>query len=147
MTVITVLRHFGSKDALFATVAREQTARPWRPLEAASPTPGGEAALSAVLAHFERYGGMILRLLREAERSPAIARAVASGRAAHAAWVDQTFGAALSRWPPGERRLRQAGLLAATHVQTWWLLRREQRLGRARARAVVERLVRAQLSG
>ena len=144
VTVITVLRHFGSKDALFAAVAQEQVGRAWRAIGVAS-TAAPESAVAVLVLHYERYGGMILRLLREAERSPAIQRGTAIGRAAHASWVEHTFQPALARFPPDERRLRQVALLTVTSVETWALLRHEQHLSRGATRAVLEHLVRAEL--
>ncbi|WP_163700837.1 TetR/AcrR family transcriptional regulator [Mycolicibacterium agri] len=119
VTVKTILRHFGSRDALieaawsraFADVVAER--RPPR-----NDPPG---AVRVLLAHYERLGEMVLAILAD-ENEPRAAQMNRKGRATHRQWVEDAFAGRL----PDDTDLRsRVGdvLVVATDVYCWKLLR------------------------
>jgi AcrR family transcriptional regulator len=130
----TVIRQFGSKDGLFAAVARHLATRVAAEREAA---PAGDipAAMRQLVAHYEELGDVVVRLLAEEDRLPALREMADGGRAIHYDWVERVFG-------PGLTARRRAQLVALTDVYVWKLLRRDQRLGRrATEEAMTEMVV------
>src|SRR5687768_2438528 len=91
VTVQTVLRHMGSRDGCLAAVGERVAAR----VDAQrGHTPPGdvEAALDALLVHYEAEGRLILNLLGQEGSDPTARDAVEQGRAWHRAWVERCFG-------------------------------------------------------
>ena len=129
VTVRTVLRRFGTKEALLEEVAEagdkaiEDRRRDVSPGDAA-------AAVRRVVADYERYGDAIMRLLSQEHHAPAFRRIADRGRGLHYEWVERTFAPQLSRRSRAGRRRLLAALIAITDVYTWKLLRRDLRLGR-----------------
>jgi AcrR family transcriptional regulator len=125
VTVKTVLRHFGSREALidaawahlFGNVIAERTPPPDDP----------EAAIDVLIAHYERRGEMVLVLLAEEESDPRAQQLCGAGRRAHRAWVDEVFGARLPDIPSERDRLTDV-LVVATDVYSWKLLRLDRGL-------------------
>jgi hypothetical protein len=64
---------------------------------------------------------------------------VESGRRAHRQWVERIFA------PRGEEAVN--AVIAAADVYTWKLLRRDKKLDRAEAEAVVTRLISGVIEG
>jgi AcrR family transcriptional regulator len=124
VTVKTVLRHFGSRDALvdaawsqtYDDVMTERTPPPDDP----------EAALHVLIAHYERRGDMVLAMLSQ-ENDPRAARMNSTGRLAHRAWVEEVFGSRLPEQPADRARLIDV-LVVATDVYSWKLLRLDRGL-------------------
>lgn len=138
VTVQTVLRRFGSKEALAeaAAAAGTEVVRRERFASAPGDVP---AAMADLAAHYEAWGDRSLRLLGQEERSPALRRAVAGGRALHHAWVDHAFGPQLAAAKGAARRRLKAKLAAVTDVYTWKVLRRDLGLdAKATARSMRE---------
>ena len=140
VTVRTVLRRFGSKEALLDAVAEAgDEAIEGRRQEVA---PGdAAAAVRRVVGDYERYGDAIMRLLSQEERVPAFRRIADRGRRLHYDWVERTFAPQLARRRGAARRRLLAGLIAATDVYTWKLLRRDLRLGRDATRETLAEMV------
>ena len=130
VTVRTVLRRFGTKEALLDAVAKAgDEAIEDRRQEV---VPGDvAAAVRCVVGDYERYGDAIMRLLSQETRVPAFRRIAERGRRLHYDWVERTFTPQLARRRGAARRRLLAGLVAITDVYTWKLLRRDLRLGRA----------------
>jgi AcrR family transcriptional regulator len=124
VTVKTVLRHFGSRDALvdaawlqaYADVMAERTPPPDDP----------EAALRVLITHYERRGEMVLALLAN-ESDPRAQRTNNAGRLAHREWVHDVFEARLPESPVERARLVDV-LVVATDVYSWKLLRLDRGL-------------------
>ena len=125
VTVKTVLRHFGSRDGLieaaFSHAYRDVLA------ERAAPAGDAEAALSVLIAHYERRGDMVLGLLAEERQDPRARSMCDAGRLAHRTWIDEVFAGALPVQPAERSRLIDA-LVVATDVYSWKLLRRDRGL-------------------
>jgi len=140
--VQTLLRHFGSREALveaaLARAAREVE-------EERHAEPGDVAgAVRAVVDHYERRGDGVLLLLAQERSGSFAARVTEHGRAVHRRWVREVFAPVL---PPGPAATEALDLLVvATDVYTWKLLRRDRGLSVPRTRARMETLVRAVLT-
>lgn len=124
VTVKTVLRHFGSRDALVDTawkqaydeVMAERTAPPDDP----------DAALTVLIAHYEKRGGVVLAMLAD-ENDPRAMRMTTSGRLAHREWVEEVFSEQLPARSDARSRLVDV-LVVATDVYAWKLLRLDRGL-------------------
>lgn len=77
--VRTVLRHFGSRDGLLDAVLAAGRAQ----VEAERRAPAGDlaAALTALLAHYERRGDFVLHLLAQAGTDARVDHLLVEGRA------------------------------------------------------------------
>ncbi|GAC1519040.1 MAG: hypothetical protein NVS2B6_01140 [Thermoleophilaceae bacterium] len=130
VTKRTVLRRFGSKEALFGaamTVARDEM------ISHRDEAPVGDVAgaVANVVGHYERWGANRLRLLEQEDRIPLIAEWVKGGREWHWGWVERVFDPQLRGLRDAERRRHRAALVVLTDVYTWRLLRLDLRLSRA----------------
>jgi AcrR family transcriptional regulator len=125
VTVKTVLRHFGNREALieaawsqaYAEVMAERTPPPDDP----------EAALDALIAHYERLGDVVLTMLADDKNDPRAQRMNTVGRLGHRAWVEEVFRARLPDESAARSRLIDV-LVVATDVYSWKLLRRDRAL-------------------
>ena len=125
----TVLRRFKSKDLLFAAAVERAFAQTRD--ERDKVTPGDvEGAVRVLVAHYERVGDGVIRLLAEEGRNPALREIIDRGRAAHAAWCEQAFAPALDSLDGAARDRRIAQLVAVCDVYMWKLLRQDRRLSR-----------------
>lgn len=129
VTVQTVIRRFGSKEGLFAAVAERESAR-----IVAERDPGSSdgatmgSAVRALVAHYESDGQTVLNLLRQEERFPLIAKAMAQGRQEHEKWVREQCAQTLGNTTGAQRRLRLEAAVAATDLYVWKLLRLDRGL-------------------
>ncbi|HET7052995.1 MAG TPA: helix-turn-helix domain-containing protein [Solirubrobacterales bacterium] len=136
VTVRTLLRRFGSKEALLDAVA-EAADREVEGRRQEVPPGDAAAAVRCVVTDYEGYGDAIMRLLSQENRVAAFGRTAERGRRLHHEWVDRAFGPQLSRRSRAARRQLRAQLIAITDVYTWKLMRRDLGLGRS---ATVEAL-------
>jgi AcrR family transcriptional regulator len=146
VTVQTVIRHFGAKEQLFITVAREVAAEE-AARRAESPIGDISKAVQAVVGHYERIGDIVLRLLGQENRFPAIREMTDEGRRIHYEWVERAFAPFLADLKGAERRRRRAQLVALTDLYTWKLLRRDLGLSTRQTRAAMAEMVSALLKG
>jgi AcrR family transcriptional regulator len=125
VTVKTLLRHFGSRDALIEAA----WSRVYRDAVAERATPPGDrgASLRVLIAHYERRGPMALGVLAEEDDDPRAQRMCDAGRVAHRAWVEEVFGACLPEERDDRCRVIDA-LVVATDVYSWKLLRMDRGL-------------------
>lgn len=128
----TVLRRFGTKAELLATAAERALGRIRAEREGVDP--GDVAgAVRAVVAHYERIGDGVLRMLAEEHRSTVLRERADAGRAYHAQWCERILR------PASARRLAQ--LIAVTDVYTWKLLRRDRGLSRSQTELAMRELI------
>jgi AcrR family transcriptional regulator len=146
VTVQTVIRHFGSKEQLFIAVARDIAAEE-EARRAESPIGDVARAMQAVVAHYERIGDIVVRLLGQENRFPAIREMTVEGRRIHYEWVQRAFAPFLADSKGAERRRRRAQLVALTDVYMWKLLRRDLGLSRRQTQAAMAEMVNALLKG
>lgn len=125
----TVLRRFGSKEALFSGAmnpAREEMIAH----REAAPVGDVAGAVANVVGQYEQWGPNRLRLLEQEDRIPLIAEWVQGGREWHWDWVERVFAPQLKGLRGAERRRRHAALVVITDVYTWRLLRLDLKLSR-----------------
>ena len=134
----TVLRRFGSKEALFLA-AMERGGREEMHARDAAPVGDVAGAVANAVEHYERWGANRLRLLSQEDRIAVVAQDVEIGRRYHWSWVERTFAPLLEGLTGSARRRRIAAVVALTDVYTWKLLRRDLGLSQAEtARTLVE---------
>jgi AcrR family transcriptional regulator len=142
VTVQTVIRRFGGKvgllDAWLEHISSEISARrvPERP--------GITSIVGVVVDDYEHSGDAVLRMLLQESRWPVVRALVERGRVAHRRWVTQAFSSLLEGSPAARRSLID-GLVVATDVYTWKLLRRDMRRSVHATKAMMLRLVRGVL--
>ncbi len=131
VSVQTVLRRFGSRDALFAVAIDTALST----VEQERRTPAGDvgAAVRTVVEHYERRGRAALLLLAQEGYDDVARKATEQGKAMHRGWVRDAFS------PTTEDEAVLDLLAVATDVYTWKLLR----LDRGHGRALTERRMRA----
>ncbi|MGO4301239.1 TetR/AcrR family transcriptional regulator [Leifsonia sp. RAF41] len=142
-SVQTILRQFGSRDALFD--AAQSFAE--REVLAERETVPGEVthALETIVDHYELRGDGVLLLLGQESWEPRAAAITASGRTLHRSWVENAFGPLLPGADTGERDTLIDLLVVATDVFTWKLLRRDRGLSAEETAHRMHRLVAAVL--
>jgi AcrR family transcriptional regulator len=138
VSVQTVLRHFGNREALVdAAVARSQK----QVLEERrAPAGDVEGAVRVIVAHYELRGDGVLLLLAQESSEEFARRITDTGRALHRRWVTEVFAPYV-----GDDDALIDLLVVATDVYTWKLLRRDRGLSRARTTRRITDLVRAVL--
>lgn len=148
VTLQTVLRRFGSKDALFAAAAEVKSVDVMRSRE---PQRAGDraGALRALFASYEQMAAVNWRLLRFERQNEVFHRILVKARALHRDWIARTFAELLPR-SGVERGRRIDALFTVTDFYVWKLHRVD--LGRSRGEtealilflidAVVRRFVR-----
>ncbi|MEA2123599.1 MAG: hypothetical protein QOI80_381 [Solirubrobacteraceae bacterium] len=122
VTKRTVLRRFGSKEALFGeamTVARDEMIAH----REESPVGDVAGAVANVVGQYERWGRNRLRLLEQEDRIPLIAEWVQGGREWHWDWVERVFAPQLKGLRGAARKRRHAAVVVLTDVYTGRLLR------------------------
>jgi AcrR family transcriptional regulator len=125
----TVIRRYGSKEALFSHSLE------WggqRVLEERSAVPVGDvrAAVDYIVGHYDKDGDTVLRWLAQEERFETTRRITAQGRRIHREWVARTFAHMLDGRRGKARERRLCELVAVTDVLFWKLLRRDMKLSR-----------------
>jgi AcrR family transcriptional regulator len=129
VTKRTLLRRYGSKDALFVA-AMDRAAHEMMRARDAAPVGDVAGAVTNLVDHYERWGENRLRLLAQEDRIPVVAENVQGGRRYHWSWVEQKFAPLIGGLAGAARTRRIAALVAITDVYTWKLLRRDLGLSR-----------------
>jgi AcrR family transcriptional regulator len=129
VTLQTVLRKFGSKEALFEATAIELQ----RAIFAArAPARPGDvrSAIEALVASYEAMGDLGWRGLCQEDQFDFVRDAMREARKGHRAWIEASFAPLLpDRGPERDRRVLL--IFAATDYYVWKLYRRDLALGRA----------------
>jgi AcrR family transcriptional regulator len=144
VSVQTILRHFGSREALFeatTTFAQAQIVA-----ERAAPAGDVPAAVQVIFSHYEARGDAVLRLLGQELWDEQVKRVTDRGRHTHRAWVQAVFAPQLAAHPAADREALTDLLVVATDVYTWKLLRRDKNLDRKAAERRVRRMIAALLA-
>ncbi|MEI6254364.1 MAG: TetR/AcrR family transcriptional regulator [Mycobacteriaceae bacterium] len=124
VTVKTVLRHFGNREALIDAAWSQA----YRDIVDERTPPAGDSdeALRVLIAHYDSRGEVVLAMLAN-EHDPRAARANSTGRLAHRAWVQDVFEARLPAGASARSRVVDV-LVVATDVYAWKLLRLDRGL-------------------
>jgi AcrR family transcriptional regulator len=128
VSVRTVIRRFGGKEALLAAAVQREMHR--TSVERETPVGDLEAAVRVLVAHYERIGDKVLKMLAEEHGVDALRPIADQGRRLHRDWCRAVFSPALSGLSAQDRRRRLAQCVAVCDVHTWKLLRRQQGLSR-----------------
>jgi len=144
VTVQTIIRRFGGKEGLLDptidAIERDvMSARHGPPGDAA-------AAVRAVILDYEADGEVYMRALSQEDRYPAMRRMTDAGRAGHRGWVERVFAPELAGLPPDIARRCVDGLVVATDVYVWKLIRRDMGRSVAELEDHMLRLIQAALS-
>lgn len=140
VSVQTVLRHFGSKDQLFD--ATEDFARDAVVEERRAPVGDIEAAVEAIVNHYEIRGDGVVIMLAQEAGNERIRQLTTKGKAMHREWVREVFAPQLAATRlPVEHAVDL--LVVATDVYTWKLLRRDRALSRPETERRIHQLVTA----
>ena len=140
VTVQTVLRRFGDKEAVFSAAFARLYSQVSSQRDEAIP-----GALDNVVAnlvdHYEDWGRLMLKMIAATTTAPAIANHVRAGKAYHRRWCETVFADTLAHLPDTERVRRMASLTAICDLGTWEILRVSSGLSRAQtALALTEML-------
>lgn len=126
VTVQTVLRHMESRDGCLHAVAERVSVRVEKQRGASEPGNIFEA-IEKLIEHYEEEGKLILNLLAQEHSGDSfVSNLTKEGRAYHRNWVERCFGPHLSE----NSSEVIDGIVAATDIYTWKLLRLD--LGRSR---------------
>jgi AcrR family transcriptional regulator len=140
VTVQTVLRRFGDKDALFAAAlarfASQVTA------QRGQATPGSlDDAVVNLVEHYEAWGPLMLKMLAEENTTPAIHNIVQFGKTFHRDWCQTVFADTLAPLRNEDRDRRLAQLVAICDIRTWELLRISSGLTRPQAQRALHEVL------
>ncbi len=138
----TVLRRFGSKEALFAAVADDLATR--NEDHRAKVKPGDlERAAAALATNHERTGLTATRLEAMEERFPALRPLLEDGRARRREWIERVLGDLLPGRSNATYKRRLAQLMDITSAQTWKQLRHDSHLSRKETERAIHELLQA----
>jgi AcrR family transcriptional regulator len=143
-SVQTILRHFGSREALFDAVRAFADAQ--IVAERAAPAGDVAAAVQVIFSHYEARGDAVLRFLGQELWDERIKEVTDRGRRTHREWVHVVFAPQLAAHPAADREALTDLLVVATDVYTWKLLRRDKDLDRQIAERRVRRMIAALLA-
>lgn len=138
-TVQTVLRAFISKDNLIVA-ALAALAPDGPPIKPSAP---GDiaAAVRVIFDLYENIGDVVVQQLADERRLPGLKADLDVGRRIHREWVRKVFAPQLRTHSGQSRSHFFNGVVAATDVYVWKLLRRDQGLNRKAAEAVVRNII------
>jgi AcrR family transcriptional regulator len=142
-TVQTILRIFGSKEAL-SILAMQAAADRQRPI-----TPPGDiaAAIHMLYGDYAEIGDRVIRHLADEPRHPGLAPQIAAGRQAHRSWIETVFAPQLAARAGKAREDLVLALIVAADVYTWKILVRDQRLARTEAERLVISMITSLMQG
>jgi AcrR family transcriptional regulator len=146
VTKQTALRHFGSKEGLIEAAIR-RTSEIVRKERARAPVGDVPGAVSNLLDHYERWGGLVMRVLAEEHRVSLVRKGADRGRQVHYDWVDYAFAPQLEDLDEQTRGRRLAALIAICDVHTWWLFSHELGLERAEISEILVEMIERLLPG
>jgi AcrR family transcriptional regulator len=141
-TVRTVMRHFGSRDAVIEAGIELGSTEVTAERRDAGGDP--QRSIRLLIAHYEKRGAFVLRIL--ASDLPGARRVVATGRLVHRAWVEEVFAADLPADPAAREELVDL-LVVATDVYAWKLLRLDRGLDADATADRIRELARRILAG
>jgi len=144
VSIQTILRHFGTREALFDAVgdfARETIAA-----ERATPAGDVPAAVHVIFGHYELRGDVVLRFLAQEFWDERAREVTERGRRMHREWVRTVFAPQLDGRSATDQEALTDLLVVATDVYTWKLLRRDRQLEREPAERRVLGMIRALLA-
>ena len=144
VTVQTVIRRFGGKDGLLQA-SRERFEIAIRQRRVV-PVGDADKAVAAVIEDYEVSGDLIMRVLAQEDRYEPLRAVTDEGRAGHRAWLSDTFAPWLSRLEPAAQTAAHDGLVVATDIYVWKLVRRDMGRSKPALAAIMRRMIATALS-
>ncbi|HVA35891.1 MAG TPA: helix-turn-helix domain-containing protein [Stellaceae bacterium] len=139
VSVQTVLRIYGSKDALYLMMTDAAANRQRLPA-----APGDvPAAVAALCEDYEAIGDQVIQYLADELRLPALKPKVELGRRAHRQWIETAFAPQLRARRGRARDDLLHALSVATDVYAWKLLRRDLKLDRRDVERMLTQMIAA----
>jgi AcrR family transcriptional regulator len=140
VTVPTLIAHFGRKEDLFVAACEAWGAAM---VEARDEAPVGDhvGAVRNLLEHYDAKGELILHLLAEEDRFPAVRAMTDEGRRYHREWVERVFEPSLKSRRGARREQLVVQLIVATDLLSWKLMRLDMKLSRRQAEAAIVEMV------
>ena len=138
VTVQTVIRRFGGKEALLDATHQRLGVQIRRRREVAAGDADG--AVASLLEDYEEVGDLVMRSLAQEDRYPAIKAMTDVGRAMHREWITRAFAPWLAGLPAEDRRRAADALVVAGDIYIWKLIRRDMKRPLAEYRGLVENL-------
>jgi AcrR family transcriptional regulator len=138
VSLSTVVRTFGTKDALLAAMVAYGDADDER-IDLRTEIEQGDvaAAVRIVVDDYEASGQQLLHMLGQEHRYPALSQLLDIGRRGHRGWVRWAFAPQLARHKGARRSQVEDLLVVATDVYTWKLLRLDRGLNARATRAAM----------
>ena len=140
VTVQTVLRRFGGRDAVFGR-AIERFATEVLEQRGSAVGKDLDDVIANLVAHYERWGALMLKMLGEGAAAPAIATALQSGRDYHRTWCREVFAGSLAVLPAGQRARRLGQFVAICDLRTWEILHVDSGLNSAQCRLALREML------
>jgi AcrR family transcriptional regulator len=140
VTVQTILRRFGDKDAVFAAALARVFGQVRAQRGQAVPGALDNVVLNLV-EHYEEWGRLMIKMLAEETTMPAIYNLVQEGKAYHRRWCEAVFADALTTLSPAERDRRLAAFVALCDLRTWEVLRITSGLSREQTQMALQEML------
>jgi AcrR family transcriptional regulator len=141
VSLSTVVRHFGTKDAMLAALASYGDDDPEREQLRTNMEPGDiAAAVRIVIDDYEVAGGQLIHMLGQEQKFPALSELLDIGRRGHRQWVRWAFAPQLASRAGTARGRLEDLLVVATDVYTWKLLRIDRGRSAAATRSAMVEL-------
>ena len=100
-----------------------------------------EDMAETVCSHYERWGAITERTIKQEDSSPALKAGAEGGRRAHREWVAACYAEELDPLPEADARGVLARLVTVTGVEAWLVLSRDCGLPPSEVRSSVAHLV------
>jgi AcrR family transcriptional regulator len=126
VTVMTILRKFGSKEGLFDAAIRADTAG-IQDVRKESQAGNINQAISILMKEYEYAGPAVIRTLAVENDLPVAAKILKKGRELHKEWCQRIFTQYLPESNDKEYEITLGAFYAATDVYKWKLLRNDLR--------------------
>jgi AcrR family transcriptional regulator len=140
VTVPTLIAHFGRKEDLFVAACEDFGSRVVE-LRGEAPVGDHVGAVRTLIESYDAEGNLILHLLAEEDRFPAVRAATDEGRRYHREWVERVFEPSLRSLQGARREQLVIQLIVATDLLTWKLMRLDMKLSRRRTEAAIVQMV------
>jgi AcrR family transcriptional regulator len=124
VTVMTILRNFGSKEGLFEAAIRADTAG-IQDVRKESQAGNIVQAVSTLMNEYEYAGPAVIRTLAVENDLPVAAKILKKGRELHKEWCERIFAQYLPASNDKEYQIMLGAFYAATDVYKWKLLRKD----------------------
>ena len=135
VTVPTIVRRYGGKSGVVVALVEREFTRIAARRTAHTDDPIREV-IRDLVAHYERYGLLILKVYSESPLIEGLAEVAARARECHVAWCRVTLGRRITGDPAVHAR-RLAAAIAVCDATTWRILRQDGGLDASQTRVAL----------